>query len=150
MATKSGGPAHEVNWYDEDVFLYVEGQTARAVEALAAHIEGLAKIHIVQNDQVDTGFMVNSVYHATAGGSTYGQTMAAGAYPWNPQKHGGAQGTAVVEKAPEAPLPAGYDALVCVGANYAIFQEQQQPFLYPALLQAAAEAEGVIQKAVKP
>lgn len=141
MATKSQSQGHQVDWFEEDVFLYVEGQTARALEALAAHIDGLTKINIVQNDQVDTGFMLNSVYFATRNGSTYAddsgvQVNRAGNFV---ERH----------MAPEAPLPPAYDALVCVGANYAIFQEQQQPFLYPALLQAAAEAEGIIQKALK-
>jgi len=137
MAAKT----HDVNWYDEDVLLYVEGQTARAVEALAAHIDGLTKINIVQNDQVDTGFMVNSVYFATPDDSTYSDDSGT---------HINLAGNFVERQmAPEAPLPPEYDALVCVGANYAIFQEQQQPFLYPALLQAAAEADGIIEKAVK-
>jgi len=148
-ATKSKGEGWKVDWYLEDVILQVEKATQRSLEAVAARIDGLTKINIVQNDQVDTGFMLNSVYFATRDGSTYAQTMEDGLHPWNPKKHDGVQGTAVGQKAPEAPLPPAYDALVCVGANYAIFQEQQQPFLYPALLQAAAEAEGIIQKALK-
>lgn len=142
-ATKSKGEGWEVDWYVEDVILQVEKATQRSLEAVAARIDGLTKINIATNDQVDTGFMVNSVYFATAEGSTYSDADADGLYS-------NSQGQMVErEKAPEAPLPPEYDALVCVGANYAIFQEQQQPFLYPALLQAAAEAEGIIEKALK-
>jgi hypothetical protein len=110
---------------------------------VAARIDGQTKLNIVANDQVDTGFMVNSVYFATEEGSSYGETDEAGLFP-------NRQGDLVArEMAPEAPLPDNFAALVCVGASYAIYQEMVDPFLYPALVQVAGEAGGIIEKAAK-
>jgi putative intracellular protease/amidase len=134
----------KVDWYAEDVILKLEQTTRRGLEALAAYIEGQAKIQIVENDQVDTGFMVNSVYHAAAdAGSTYAAANGTGEYV---NKAGESVNR---ELAPEADLPAEYDALVCVGANYAIYQEMAQPFLYPALLRGAAAAKAIIETKAK-
>ncbi|MCB8988084.1 MAG: hypothetical protein H6661_10095 [Ardenticatenaceae bacterium] len=145
MGTKRG----KVNWYAEDVMLKFTKLSERALEAAAFRVEYWAKININTNDQIDTGFMANSVYVVTEEGSSYAATMSNGAYPWRPQKHGGVTGVAQREMAPEAPLPDGKAALVCVGANYAIFQEQQQPFLYPALLAVKSEMKGIIETVAK-
>ena len=131
----------KVNWYTEDVILKLMDTSQRGLEAVAARVDGLAKINIVANDQVDTGFMVNSVYFATEKDSTYRDDSGTQV---------NREGNFVErEMAPEAELPADYVALVCVGANYAIHQEMAQPFLYPALVQAAAEAGGIIEKVAK-
>ncbi len=137
MGTKRG----KVNWYAEDVVLKFTKLSERALEAAAARVDALTKLNIVANDQVDTGFMVNSVYFATAETSTY-------------QDGSGTQinreGNFVErEMAPEAPLKDGAAALVCVGANYAIFQEMANPFLYPALLAVRGEMKGIIETVAK-
>lgn len=133
----------KVDWYAEDVVLKLEQTTRRGLEQLAAYIDGETKLQIVDNDQVDTGFMVNSVYHKSDGGSTYADANQTGDYI--------NQDGDLVERelAPEADLPPEYDALVCVGANYAIFQEMEQPFLYPALLKGAQQAKAIIEKVAK-
>lgn len=131
----------EVNWYEEQVILKLENITRRGLEAVAARIDALTKININQNNQIDTGFMANSVYFATKGDSTY--TDDSGMYTDRQQR------TVARDMAPEATLPPDQTALICVGANYAIYQEMQKPFLYPALVQAAAEAGGIIEKVAK-
>lgn len=133
------GAKSKVNWYGEKVRLHFEEITRRGLEAVAAEIAGRAMINITDNNQVDTGFMRNSVYFATEEGSSYNETDKDGL-------HLNRLGELVErEMAPEAPLPEEYAALVCVGANYAIFQEMDNPFLYPALEQVAAEAGGIIE-----
>ena len=130
-----------LNWYANDVILKLEDVTQRGLEAVADRIDGLAKINIVDNDQVDTGFMVNSVYFVTEKESTYLDDSGTQV---------NREGNFVErEMAPEADLPKDYAALVCVGANYAIYQEMSNPFLYPALVQAASEAGGIIEKVAK-
>jgi hypothetical protein len=132
----------EVDWYSEQVILKLDDVTRRGLEAVAARIDALTKLNIVANDQVDTGFMVNSVYFATAEESSYLEVETGTFIDKNGR---------FVERelAPEADLPGDYEALVCVGANYAIYQEMAQAFLYPALVQAAAEAGGIIEKVAK-
>lgn len=143
MAAKTVSSAGEVNWYQEELILVLENATRKGLAGLAARVDGLAKINIVENDQVDTGFMLNTVYHVANAVSTYAATAEGGEYT------GKAGANKFVEKAPEAPLPDEYEALVAVGADYAIFQEQQNSFLFKALLQASQEAGGIIQAAAK-
>jgi hypothetical protein len=138
--SKTTTPGGQLNWYGSKVSLHFDKITRRGLTAVAARVDGLTKTNIVANDQVDTGFMVNSVYFVAGDESTYAETNGNGQFV-NRQGH-------LVERqlAPEAPLPAEYAALVCVGANYAIFQEMDFPFLYPALQQTATEAGGLIQQ----
>lgn len=141
MATKTRVSGGEVTWYGKEVALLLEKATRVGLAQLAAEVDGLAKQNIVANGQVDTAFMLNSVYFVTHDESTYADDSGA---------HINNAGNFVERQmAPEAPLPDEYDALVCVGANYAIFQEEKQPFLYPALVQAQAIAGGVIEKAAQ-
>ncbi len=143
MAAKKVSSAGEVNWYEDELILVLDNATRKGLAALAARVDGLAKINIVENDQIDTGFMLNTVYHVADGVSTYAATAESG-------EHTGKSGAnKFVEKAPEAQLPDEYEALVAVGADYAVFQEQQNSFLFKALLQASQEAGGIIQAAAK-
>lgn len=141
MATRRVSKNGKVDWYTEEVTAHFKGVTRKALSAVAARIEGQTKINIVGNDQVDTGFMLNTVYHVGAGGSTYNQ--ASGYYT-------NQEGQQVKRQmAPQAALPLNAEALVAVGANYAIFQELQDPFLYKALTQVASEAGGIIEASAK-
>ena len=139
----------KVNWYTDDVVVHFTKITERAIEMAAFRVDALAKININTNDQIDTGFMANSVYVVTEESSSYATTMPNGVYSWRPQKHGGATGEAQRQMAPEASLKPGAAALVCVGANYAIFQEMDTPFLYPALLAVKDEMKGIIETVAK-
>jgi hypothetical protein len=132
--SKTGG---EVDWFAEDVILKFAEITEDGLAAVAARVDALAKQGIVTNDQVDTGFMVNSVYHVAGNVSSYQDSSGT---------HTDKNGNLVDrDMAPEAELPKEYKALVCIGANYAIYQELQKPFLYPALEQVSAEAGGIIE-----
>lgn len=88
------------------------------IKAQAAH-------NIVDNDQVDTGFMKSSVYVVTHDSSTYGTG--------NKEPPEGA------ELLPEVDAPSKRDeAIVAVGASYGIYQEMgsvfqpARPYLQPA------------------
>lgn len=140
-ARKAGARHGKVNWYAEDVVAHFTKVSERAIEAAAARVDALAKMNIVANDQVDTGFMVNSVYFATEDNSSY---MDSGGLFTD--KNGN---RVEREMAPEATLKDGATALVCVGANYAIFQEMANPFLYPALLAVKGEMKGIIETVAK-
>lgn len=143
MATRRVSKNGKVDWYTEEVTAHFKGVTRKALSAVAARIEGQAKINIVGNDQVDTGFMLNTVYHVGADGSTYGQANGSGYYT-------NQEGQQVKRQmAPQAALPPNAEALVAVGANYAIFQELQDSFLYKALTQVASEAGGIIEASAK-
>lgn len=136
-------PGGEVNFYKEACIAHFAGVSRKGLAAVAARIEGQAKINIVANDQVDTGFMLNTVYHVSEDGSSYGQANSSGQYT-------NKDGQQVKRRiAPEAQLIPIYDAMVVAGANYAIFQEMMQSFLYKALVDVAAEAGGIIEAIAK-
>lgn len=94
-------------------------------------MEGATKRNIQANGQIDTGFMLNSVFTRVRyqGGSTYAGAgrMARGR-------------NRVGRMAPQPGLPEDCAALVGVGAEYAVFQEMRRSFLYRAGEQMLAEA----------
>ena len=135
----------KVTTYLKEIKLIAKNANAQALQALALQIEGQTKVNIVENDQVDTGFMLNSVYSVGPNGSTYGDTDASGTTlsPIN----------GYVERniAPEVKVDDG-GAAVAVGAEYAVYQEAKQSFLLRAAetvaQQAGATVEPVFQEYV--
>lgn len=123
-------PKPKVNWYADKVV--VAALEAVNLPAIALQIEGQAKANIVENDQIDTGFMLNSVYSTGPEGSTYGAAKSE-ASKKNPA--GG--------MAPEVDPQGG--AAVAVGAEYSIFQEMRESFLYRAAELVASQIQGVIK-----
>lgn len=128
----------EVKMYLDRVEVRIEDATEQSLHAVALQIEGATKVQIVQNDQVDTGFMLNSVYVETRVGSTKSQTWADGAYV---DKGGDLK---AVAKAPTPELPEK-TAMVIVGALYAIYQEMLYPFLRPAAQLVAGQVKGIAE-----
>lgn len=126
------------NWYKDRVML-VANQAVN-IKGLALQVEAHAKQNIVDNDQVDTGFMLNTVYSVFPGGDTFGQTSPAGEY----QNKAGQMVRR--QSLPPSPLPRQVQAAVAVGAEYAIFQELANSFLYKALEQTAGETGSIIKK----
>lgn len=110
-----------VDWYAEDLLAVAAEMTQQAADELALEIEGQTKLNIRHNDQIDTGFMLNSVYTVSRTSDTYAATQADGRYA-------GARR----EKAPKLSLPADVLALVAVAAVYAVYQESDRSFLYRA------------------
>lgn len=119
-----------LKWYGDEVKRLILNQAMpEMIAAAALLVEGQTKVNINQNGQVDTGFMVNSVYAVGPGVNTYGPAAVPGKL---------ANGAAV-------PTPAG--AVVGVAAEYAIYQEERLPFLYPALETVAGRMGGQIVSA---
>lgn len=112
----------QIDWYTDDVVLAVEAATQDLVAKIAFAIEAQAKVNVIANDQVDTGAMLNGIYTRTPAGSGYGQA-AAEASTRRPE----------AAIALEADLPDDNAALVHAAMEYAIYQEDRLPFLYPAV-----------------
>ena len=124
----------KVDMHLDHVMMRVEGATDEALHAIALQVEGTAKRNIVSNDQIDTGFMLNSIYAESQDGSTFGQTWA------------GPPG----KKAPKVRLPRLFSAAaVHVSAVYAIFQEMMEPFLRPAAQEVAGQVKGISESIYK-
>lgn len=106
--------------FDEALALAIEKMTIAA----ALEIEGQAKINIQANKQVDTGFMVNSVYTASDKGVSN--------IPASGETHSKKEGRTVKRNAAPAEQPPENGTLVGVAAEYALYQEVDNAFLYPA------------------
>lgn len=123
------GVSVETKFYLDKIVTQIESANLQAAAELALAVEGEAKLNIQTNEQIDTGFMVNSVFTITPNSSGYSAAKGA-AEAKNPD----------LVMAPEPTMEDGALAGVAVGAEYAIYQEEKKPFLYPA-------AETVAQKA---
>ncbi|KKM85967.1 hypothetical protein LCGC14_1283740 [marine sediment metagenome] len=92
----------------------------KTVDKIALQIEGRTKIMIVSNGQIDTGFMLNSVYSILSSGhSSYFQTWPSGMYSGQPRS-----------KEPQRSLGPRAVAAVGVSASYALWQELKKSFLF--------------------
>jgi hypothetical protein len=133
-------PNAKVDFLKEDIRLRVDNATQESLIAIALRIEERAKIKIVQNDQVDTGAMLNGIYAAWPGSSNYGAAASAASAR--------SKGGTVVNEAPQAATE-GPSALVAGAMDYTIWQEYLRPFLYPAFVETAREAGGIIEATAK-
>lgn len=115
-----------VRWHGDKVTKLVTTALVQMVNEAAALIEAQAKVNIVDNGQVDTGFMVNSVYFVSALGSNYEQVQSE------------ALGRANKGFASVITPSDDLEAVVAIAAEYAAIQETRLPFLYPAAEQVAA------------
>jgi hypothetical protein len=118
----------KVKLHLDHVKLTVENATDEVLHALALQVEGTAKRNIVANDQIDTGFMLNSGYTQSKVSSTFADTWLAGED----------------KKASQLPAPQN-GALVHWSALYSIFQEMMQPFLRTAADEVAGQAKGIAE-----
>lgn len=120
--------------YLDHVKVLIDGATADALAAAAFELERLTKLKILANGQVDTRFMLNSVYTVTRQGGSYGEAAAA-AQSANPEARMG----------PQATLTGDAGAAVVVGAGYAIYQEVRQSFLYASAEVLAGQVGGKLE-----
>jgi uncharacterized protein YbjQ (UPF0145 family) len=100
---------------------------------LATLIEGRIVGNITDNGQIDTGFMVNSVYSISSERDSYNEALVK------------AMARAVREMSPKASL-AGADALVAVGAEYAIWQEMRKSFAMKAIDQTKKDIPDIVKR----
>ena len=125
--------AGNVKWHGQRVRAEIKGATEASIAKLAFGIEAGAKQRITDNQQIDTGFMRNSVYTVTQASGARGGTNS------------GAYGGQKRESAPMVPL-GDADAIVGVGAVYAIYNEVRRSFLRAAFEQEIAHAGGTFKE----
>lgn len=125
--------AANVKWYGDNVLAQVKVASQKMADEAALLIEGQAKANIVNNGQVDTGFMLNSTYSVTSGANSH----SAGSHPERPDR-----------KAAPAQTP-GAGAVVGVAAEYALWQELEQSFLFRAAEDVASGMQAQIVDAGK-
>lgn len=134
----------EIKMYLDHVRAVVEKATEATLKTLAFRIVERTQLNIRSNNQVDTGFMVNSVYAVWKDGSGYSQakSLADSAPARSSKGYGPRGGREVIEET----LPPDATVGVVVGANYAIYQEVKKPFAYPGAEAAAAEFGGYAEQ----
>ncbi len=108
--------AADVKWYGDSILAQVKVAGQRMADEAALQIEAQTAVEIVSNGQVDTGFMLNSVYSVTSGGSSFNPGQAERAYRI---------------ALPPPDVPEG-GAVVGVAAEYALWQELENSFLFRA------------------
>lgn len=128
----------EINWYEEDVLLAVDGASRDFLLAMAHQVIAEAK----PNMPVDTGFLRNSDYVVGAGENTFTPKRAT----LKSRKTGQ---TAEHETVPSVPSPVDNEVIAGFAADYAVYQEIEQGFLHRALQSVAQQAQGIIQTAGK-
>lgn len=134
----------EVKLRLDHVMVRVKERNEEYLEVVALQIQAETKLQIQQNGQIDVGFMINSVYTLSKRGDTYNEANATGQYKSR------RTGKTVVRKlAPKQGLPSKAIAATAVGAEYAIWQEEKKPFLYPAAEKVANELKGTAEKVYK-
>lgn len=132
-------PEAVVTMHLDHVNVIVAKATEEALAKLASQIEGQTKANIADNDQIDTGFMMNSVYAISRRDSSYTAADPSGEYR-------NKVGESVKRKlAPEERLPNDAAAGVIVGAVYAIYQETRDSFLFKAAEKVAGQAGGICE-----
>ncbi len=124
----------KVNWYGNNVQLAVDDASAELIDKLAFQVLGQARINIQQNGQIDTGFMMNSGYVVSDKENTFDDTDPSGAY--ESRKTGD---TVQRDRVDQPPAPDEGGAVVGFAADYAVFQEMVNSYLYTALEQVAAQ-----------
>ena len=132
--------SHAVDFFKEDIRLRADNLSQEALISIALRIEERAKIKIVQNDQVDTGAMLNGIYAAWPGSSSYGAAASAAAAR--------SAGGHVLSEAPQA-AGEGPSALVAGAMAHTIWQEYIRPFMYPSFTETAREAGGIVEVKAK-
>jgi hypothetical protein len=125
------------------VKLSLKNATDETLAKVAMQINAQTKVNIQLNGQIDTGFMLNSVYSITPGNNTFGSAWQTGEYL--SRKSGEQEPRTLVR---QASLPAGAKAATCVGAEYAIYQEEKHPFLFRAGQQVARQVKGATIKKI--
>ena len=119
-----------VKEYFDSFIATMDDATVEAARALAYRILEHAQANIRKNDQIDTGFMVNSGYVIWPDGSDY--DAAKGAAENQTTDKDGKPVDHTGDMAEVFQLPADASAGVVFGAIYSVYQENINPFLYPA------------------
>jgi hypothetical protein len=123
----------DTKFYHSQVKALVEQATDRLLAQIVLQGEAHTKANIRENDQIDTGFMLNSVYAVTPGDSSYDEARA-NAEACNPEAN----------MSPEIQADQ-HEAILAVGAEYAIYQEARKSFLWKAVEQLKDEFPQIVK-----
>lgn len=118
-----------------------ESAVQQAMRETVLQIEQDAKLNVVDNDSVDTGALLNSIYSTTPDKSGYGNaeasaSMAAampGAHSGKPHEF------TMMPEVPVGPM----EAAVAVGAEYGVYVEFGTVFIPPAPFFGPADERGI-------
>lgn len=138
----------KITWRLQHVLVKIAESNKAALGAVALQIAGEAKVKIQANRQIDTGFMLNSVYAVTNTSDGYGQAKSeAETHDYSAKEK--RRVDVGKRMAPPRALGAGDTALVVVGANYAAEQEARQSFLYAAAEKVGKEVGAIVEPIYK-
>lgn len=132
MATSQG----TVNWYEQDALLAIDNASDDLVTRLAFLVEGYAKVRA----RVDTGFMRNAIYTIPAVGDIKDKGPESGEF--ESKKTGEMVRRDRADQTPSIPR---HSAAVHAAAEYTIYREMEDHFLYDALREVQKDTPGVIQ-----
>ena len=116
-----------VQFFTATVLRQSQAWADEMVTRAAFQVEGQAKINVQVNGQIDTGFMLNSIYPVAPGKSTYDAVRPTGDY--KSAKTGATERREIGDAMDNPP----HRALVVCGAEYGAIQEMRNSFLYRAL-----------------
>lgn len=116
-----------VTWNGEALLLMIQEGLNLSLDQIAAEGAGRTKQNIVRNGQVDTGFMLNSVYSVGPNSNTFS----------------GGQKSEAARSAGEG------EALFGASAEYALINELRKPFVYPAAESLAKDVPGIMKQNIK-
>jgi len=120
-------------FYHAQVVAAIERATNKVLRQIAFQGEALTKVNINTNDQIDTGFMINSVYAKAPNDNNFSDAKAR-AEARNPD----------AQMSPEIATGTN-EALIAVGAEYAVYQEAHKSFLWKAVEQLRAEFPQIVK-----
>ena len=131
---------YTLDWRADEVILALEGATREGLLALAYQLEG--EIKVGATPSVDTGFMRNSTYvHSSEASSFQAQSKVL---------KSNKTGQKSLHQTVNAPPPADDETVyVGVAADYAIYRESVDPFVYPALQRVARTAGATVAGAIR-
>ena len=115
----------------------IEAKRDELLVMLATQCAGYTRVNIEQNGQVDTGFMLNTVQAFGPG-----ELGAAGETEFLDNR----LGYLVFRESADVDPVGPREAVTAVAANYAIHQELQIPFLYPAAEQTAEDFDLLVRQ----
>lgn len=129
-----------VKWYGQRVRGEIAGATDAAIRKIAFDIEARTKLAITDNQQIDTGFMRMSVYSLLKGG-VYRNVKSS--------MRTNRLGVKMPREAANPPPLNDSDAIVGVGAVYAVYQEVRRSFLRVSFESAVKAAGGTVKDEFK-
>ncbi len=133
-------------WRANEVTLLIKGVTSEALQETAERVRQQAQANVGENDQIDTGMMQAAIYAAGQLASNYGEARrAATARADRPGRKSGRIGDPARIGPEIAPPADGMSAIVCAAADYSIYPETEQSYLYKALEQVGRDVGGIIQ-----